>query len=245
MSDKKQNYSIAGSGSLPGADYNGDIRISGSGRINGSAICDSFSIAGSGHVHGGLTCRESFHAGGSGHVDEDLTAESFSASGSVTVGGNAGIHGECSCSGSAKFGSLQCGELRVGGSLRSEGNISAENARIRGAVTCHGLINAETLDVEIGGDCYADCIGGSSITIKRGTSAVGFFSKLFGHAAGYTFNVTNSIEGDEIYLENVTAASVTGRIVKIGDNCKIGYVSYTEGIEISENSHVDRYEIIG
>ena len=45
---------ISGSGSLPGGDYNEEVRISGSGVINGNISCTEFSISGSGEVRGNI-----------------------------------------------------------------------------------------------------------------------------------------------------------------------------------------------
>ena len=245
MSDK-QNYNIAGSGSLPGADYNGDIHISGSGRVNGDAVCDSFHAAGSGHVCGSLTCRNEFHVSGSGHVDGNLEANSCHIAGSCHINGDVVINDNCHAGGSFHVASLRCRELHISGLVSSDRDVTAEEIKIDGAVKCGGLINAENILVRMNGDCTADSIGGSKITVARHADGpVGFFSRLFGReGSGHKFRVNNTIEGDEIYLENVTAASVMGRIVKIGPGCKIGYISYSEGIEIDEASEVERYELV-
>jgi hypothetical protein len=56
--------------------------------------------------------------------------------------------------------------------------------------------------------------------------------------------VKESIEGDEIALEAVSAKSVTGRVVAIGEGCHIQLVQYSESIEISPDAHVERQERI-
>ena len=73
---------IAGSGSLPGGDYNEEIIISGSGKITGSASCTEFKISGSGKVAGDLRCSGQFGISGSGHINGSLLAPEVKVSGS-------------------------------------------------------------------------------------------------------------------------------------------------------------------
>lgn len=51
--------------------------------------------------------------------------------------------------------------------------------------------------------------------------------------------MTESIEGDDIYLENVSCPAVTGRRVVVGPGCSIGRVQYSEAAEVSPEARVD------
>ena len=230
---------ISGSGSLPGGEYNEGIHISGSGKINGSVSCSELVISGSGKVEGDLNCSGIFRISGSGKILGAVRANACSISGSGKVEGPADIAAEMKVSGAGHTGPLRCTELRVSGSYRANGDVSAERAVIRGAIGCDGLLNAGELDIVLGGDCSADSVGGSTISVSR--AGVGFFASLFGIGEHY-FTVRNSIEGDTIKLENVIADSVIGRDVTIGRGCRIRYVSYIDHIEIDSKANVERYE---
>ena len=235
---------IAGSGSLPGGDYNEPIHISGSGKITGSVSCTELHIAGSGKVEGDLACGSELKISGSGKIAGSVHANGIAVAGSGSIGGQAVADGEVRIAGSLHSGPVRCTTLKISGTLHAQGDVSAEEAIIRGSIHAAGLINAEKVEITLGGDSDADSIGGSTITVSPREGNKGFFARLFTGGGYGTLTVANSIEGDIITLENTNDASVTGRIVKIGPNCRIGQVYYTEGIEISPESNVDRYDMI-
>ena len=235
---------IAGSGSLPGGDYNEEINISGSGRITGNVSCTGMNIAGSGRVDGNLACNGELHISGSGKIAGAVRAGCIHTSGSASIDGPASVNEEIHISGSMHSGPVRCTLLRVSGSAKADGDVSAEEVVIRGAIHAAGLINAEKIDMELGGNSDADSIGGSTIEVRSRAASRNLFARIFSGGAFSTLTVANSIEGDLISLENTVAASVTGRIVKIGPNCRIGQVYYSEGVEISPEASVDRYDMI-
>ena len=231
---------ISGSGSLPGGDYGEDIRISGSGSIKGSISCTGLAISGSGHVYGEVNCHGAIRVSGSGRIDGAVHAADIQVSGSTHFDGPATVDGKMHVSGAAHITSLHCGELVSSGALKAAGDVSAETITVRGAINSEGLINAENIDVEMGGDCYADAIGGSVILIRNG-AVRGLLARLF-KGAGSIFTVRTNIEGDDITLSNVVADTVIGRNVRIGDGCRIRQVIYSELINISEKAEVELYE---
>ena len=235
---------IAGSGSLPGGDYNEAIHISGSGKLTGSVSCTELHIAGSGKVEGDLSCGGDLKISGSGKIVGSARTGSISVAGSGNIGGQASAERDIHIAGSLHSGPVRCSTLKITGTLNADGDVSAEEAIVRGSIHAAGLINAEKVDIVLGGNSSADSIGGSTITVSTRIENKGFFARLFTGGGHGTLTVTNSIEGDLITLENTEAASVTGRIVKIGPNCRIGQVYYTEGVEISPESNVDRYDMI-
>lgn len=232
---------IAGSGSLPGGDYNEEIIISGSGTVNGSASCTEFKISGAGKAGGDLRCSGKFSISGSGKVDGNLQAPEVHVSGSGKVDG-AVQTGNCHISGSFHAGSVDCNELHSSGAISTDGDISGEDVVIRGAVRCGGLLNGERIDVECDGGSSADSIGGSFIKIRKKGVVAGFFQKLFGGKNSDCFRVAGSVEGDVIDIEYTTAESVVGREIHIGPGCSIGRVLYTESADISPEAEVGSCE---
>ena len=233
---------IAGSGSLPGGDYQEDIKISGSGTVNGNVSCTEFGISGSGKVDGNLVCSGKASISGSGSVQGNVTAkERFTISGSGSVKGE--IRSEkLVVSGSLSCDSVSVEDLTVSGSMKSQGNVSAENAAVHGDIYCGGLINAEKLEVEFESGSGADSIGGSYIKIRRKGVVSGMFRRLIGKKTEGMFKVNGSIEGDVVDLEYVIAESVVGREVKIGPGCIIGSVSYSEKFTGDPSAEVRKAE---
>ena len=128
-------------------------------------------------------------------------------------------------------------------------NVEAENADIRGKINAEGLINAEQIKIEFENDGSAENIGGGKIVIfphthSKPIARLPLISKIMGKAGADCFTVNDSIEGDEIALENVTAENVSGRVVAIGAGCRISCVKYGETIEISPDAEVGTYEKI-
>lgn len=242
---------ISGSGRIAAGEYNEKILISGSGRICGNVRCTALFCSGAVKADGSVECAEKVGASGSCHIEENLTAKNISASGSMKVGGNmtaeesVKISGSLNCGGSIKGMLISCS-----GSVLVDGEMAAEEIRISGRIKCDGLMNAEKIDIDLGGSGIkgsVGSIGGSEIRIynsRAGKSVkrMPLLKKIFGRGASLC--VGEAIEGDIVALEQVIVPKVVGRIVAVGDGCEINLVQYTEKIEISPNAKVERYEKI-
>ena len=53
--------------------------------------------------------------------------------------------------------------------------------------------------------------------------------------------VTDTIEGDDIYVEYTTAKTVRGNNVRIGDGCDIGLVEYKNSFELDKGSQIKEH----
>lgn len=235
---------IAGSGSLPGGEYQEDINISGSGKITGSTSCTNFNVSGSGKVEGDLCCRGDLKFSGNGQIKGNLEAAKVSVSGNGKVGGSVQCD-SCSVSGNFQAQSLATNNLHTSGMLRTEGDIAAEDAVIRGCVVADGLINAEKLDIIFDFRSSANSIGGSFIKIRRKGAVARLFTILLGKRKSDHFQVAGSIEGDVIDIEYVIADTVIGREVKIGPGCKIGTLTYTDSLNLNPESEVGTCSKLG
>ena len=232
---------ISGAGSLPGGDYQEEIHIGGSGKVTGNVSCTEFGISGTGTVLGNLRCSGKVNSSGSGKVKGDLEANDVSTSGAFSVDG--GLHcKKTAASGMLQAASVTADAIHVSGMLKCDEDISAEDAVIHGCVESGGLINAEKLEVVFDSGSKANCIGGSSIRIRRKGVVGAAILKFIGKKdAGY-FKVNGSIEGDDIDIEYVIAESVTGRNVKIGPGCKIGRVIYSGNYTGNDESEIGTVE---
>lgn len=240
---------ISGSGCVGGGEYD-NVSISGSGRSEGLIRCRSFHASGAYHGES-VDCFEEFRVSGSGKNDGDVSAGSLGVSGAYKCNGNITVKEKAHISGSFGCGkTLKCGELKISGAVKVGEDVEAEYAVIRGALDCGGLINAEVLEIYLGcgnGKVCAESIGGSKITVENSGSNhhPGLIEKLFGWNSGKgKLEVKESIEGDEIRLENTAAKSVIGRNVVIGEGCKIDLVQYTENAVISPDAQIGSCEKI-
>ncbi|MBQ8830936.1 MAG: hypothetical protein IJ017_05010 [Oscillospiraceae bacterium] len=234
---------ISGSGTIGAGEYE-RIRISGSGKADGLVRCKSFHCSGAFSGSAVIECENEIHVSGAFKNTGEIKAKEFSASGSAK--NNAALTADVvKVSGGFKVGGkLKAVELRVSGGLGVDGDIEAENARITGGVSCAGLINAEEFYLDTSGSNYshAESVGGSRITVENRRTK-GFLEKLFGSRNGY-FEVRESIEGDEISLENTRVKTVTGRNVIIGEGCRIDLVRYTESVDVHPDAKVGKLEKI-
>lgn len=246
MNDKeKMDMKISGSSTMPGGEYD-RVSISGSGKVAGSLRCEELRCSGSAKVEGDARVTANLSCSGSAKVEGDVgCGGEMKVSGAFGCGGNAAakefhgsgstrIDGELNCgvvhaSGVLQAARIHCTELHASGSLRVSGDVEAERASISALVKIDGLLNAEKLEFYPSGSCEIGDIGGAEIRVLRSAGAVGLFGFARKSMAG-TLSV-RTIEGDSVELENVTAESVRGKTVRIGEGCHIQRVEYSESLD--------------
>lgn len=229
------NISISGSGVISTGEYE-KVHIAGSCRMGGNIRCQEFHCSGSAKGDADITCSGSMKVSGALKAQGNISAGDTSVSGAI----------ECSsfkaeslyASGGIKCHEFKSGDVKISGGASITGDIEAEKLQVSGTINCHGIINAETIDIRFSASSCAGAVGGSSISIKPNIQKhlFGFMSK------SQMFSVDGSIEGDKIYLENVTAPEVKGRNVTIGPNCSIDLVQYSEDIKIDQSANVKNQE---
>jgi cytoskeletal protein CcmA (bactofilin family) len=186
-----------------------DLKISGTGSSGGGSF-DQVHIRGEGSIHGDVECT-SFKVMGNGDVDGNVTAKSVNVKGTLEISGKLGAE-----------------DVRIMGSLAVKGDCSAESFHFRGAFTIDGLLNAERMVLSLYGPSRAAEIGGQAIRVKR----------KFGLFGGHRELVADTVEGDDIYLEDTVAKVVRGNRVHIGPRCQVDLVEYQERFEQSSGSKV-------
>lgn len=107
-----------------------------------------------------------------------------------------------------------------------------------------GLLNSEKIEVKLYGPSKALEIGGEEIKVER-KGKLGFFALksmiLPGLKNGLT---TNSIEGDEIFLEHTQAKVVRGNNIVLEAGCDIELVEYNDRFKMDENADVGTHRKI-
>ena len=221
-----------------------DMHISGAGR-SAPGKYENICVSGSGKLCGHIHCTGLRTAGACSGESLDCTGTVKSA-GSCSFSGDVSVS-KLSCCGSFSCGgSIRCDSLSIYGSVRIKEDVTAEAATVHGAIHCNGLLNAETIHIKNDGGSHIGSIGGSTVTIHPEHSERIFLkfpllSKLL-KKKWQTIRIENAIEADTIELINVIAPRVSGRVVTIGEDCRIDLVQYSEQIEISPKAKVGRTE---
>lgn len=211
----KNDMHIAGSGTIAAGDY-GSVHVSGSGRINGPISCADLHCSGSAKAVGDVISAGDVKCSGSFHCCGKIEAALVS------------------CSGSAKIdGSVKAGTIKMSGSIRAN-DMEAERIVVSGGCGVPGLMNAETVEINLGGKCTVGSIGCGKLTVRLGAGSGWLW---FGHRRDDLLEV-GTIEGDEIELENTTADVVRGKNVIIGKNCSIKTVEYSQNLSVDPSSEV-------
>lgn len=238
----EQNYSkpsikISGSGSAGGGEYE-EIRISGSGKVTGDVSCNLIKISGSATIEGNLKAIDAT-VSGSARFTQEVSAENLKVSGSARVESNVTAK-RLKTSGSFTVeGSLSAEEITTSGSLKVANDCNSETFNLTGQCRIGGLLNAGEIDISLEGKSEIKSIGAEHIKVtllKFGSfikDIVGLFTDYSGKL------ICESIEGDEIYLENTICDVVRGGRITIGRGCQIKLVEYSETLDVLEDGRVD------
>ncbi len=203
-----------------------DLRINGIGSSTGGKY-DIVQINGKGDITGDLECSE-LQINGLAHLEGNVRAGTIRVSGKSDFRGDISgqrmvIDGMSDISGAVKIETV---ENR--GVLKIEKDCGSEVFSSQGGFTVGGLLNAGKIDISVYAQCKAREIGGENIEVRigGGLSIRKFIGSLFPGLPLNPVLVTDTIEGDDVYLENTTAKVVRGENVKIGPGCQIGVVEY-------------------
>ncbi len=232
------NMKFSGAGTVPAGEYN-DIACSGATKVSGDIACRSFSVSGACGGSGNIECLEDFKTSGSTSIDGDVKCGgSFKCSGSARLKNVSA--GEIKISGSLSAADLHGTSISISGGIRISGDVEGENVNISGGGNIDGLLNGEHIYVQTGENLHIGSIGGTHIRIEEniGSGNLIIFGFTIKNKVRNGKLTTDSIEGDEIYLENTVAKEVRGKNVVIGPDCKIGRLEYSDSYECDENSTV-------
>jgi len=218
--DMKINGAVS---QLRGGTY-ADVVINGAGSVNGDIDASNVRINGAGTLHGALVAQ-TVTVNGTGTFNGSVQANEMTVNGDASIRDGAGI-GQFTVKGNASVGGgLAANDIVVRGFLKAAGDCEAESFSAEGGFAVGGLLNAGLVDIKLYGACSAREIGGEKISVRQSqgfesiTQILTFWSEKR--------LTTESIEGDEIYLESTTAKIVRGTNITLGPDCKIDVVEYT------------------
>lgn len=205
----RSDLRINGLGSSSGGNYD-FVQINGKGEINGDLDCSELQINGLGCIHGSVSAGV-VRVAGKSEIDGNLKGQEIVIDGMTEIGG-----------------AISADKIENRGMLKVNRDCGSETFRSQGGFTIDGLLNAGRIDVELYVASRAREIGGEEIDIRAG-DAFGFKKFLTSIFPSLQLNhvlSAETIEGDNIYLENATAKVVRGGDVNIGPGCLIGAVEY-------------------
>ena len=215
-----------------------DLKIYGQGSSGGGKFRD-VSIKGSGQISGDLECNK-YEVYGTGEMKGDLTAENVMVKGQFKFGGQVNAV-DLKVYGESNFrGDIFTDEALFQGSLESKGDLNAEICKIEGGFVIDGLLNVELFELTMYWPCKVSEIGGTNITIKKDAkfSFLGLKNMITPHS-NKGFLEVDTVEGDEIYLENTHAKVVRGKNITLGPNCQIDRLEYQNSYKDHESSRVE------
>ncbi|MEK4873373.1 polymer-forming cytoskeletal protein [Bacillus sp. FSL W8-0102] len=227
---ERQDLVIAGFGNSSGGNYN-LVKISGNGELQGDLDCIELNIQGNAKILGNVK-SEATYVSGTAKMNGTLHSETMKIHGSASIDGNVECK-EVRFHGSGKVkGNITAEELHIHGGATIAGGCSSEVFETNGSFRVGGLLNAGKIQIQLLGHCQAKEIGGENIEVKKQKRI--FFKKWFFNAV---LNA-ESIEGDEIYLENTKAKVVRGNRVLLGPGCDIEFVEYKNHFQCDKRSKV-------
>ena len=221
-----KDLKINGDGSASGGVYEG-IKINGSGRINGDVDCEYFKCNGDAKVIGSVV-TQSTKVNGTATVTGNLKTEEFKVTGFFKVGGNVEAK-ETKINGQAELEkNLSADTIEINGELKLTNDCNAETFHTNGAFSIGGLLNAGDVKLKPYGPCKVKEIGCEKIDVRRGNAfnIRSIITSVFPSYDSKTALTVETIEGDDIYLENTKAKVVRGNNVEIGTGCNIELVEY-------------------
>lgn len=255
MENERGNLKLSGAGSANGGYYN-EVKLSGACKITGDIDCNFLRGSGACDVNGNVTSKQILLSGacdirgsvkteilkcsGACNVNGNLEAVEVSISGGSDIRGNAkakklDISGGCDIE-----GSVSGEEVKLSGGIKIKEDCECENFNAKGSFSIGGLLNAEEMNIVIYDNCSVKEIGGKNIDIRYTSHISASILNLIKTAlTNSPANLkTDTIEGDNIYLEHTTAKVVRGNKIIIGDSCNIDKIEYKDSLDVNGNSQI-------
>ena len=233
------NLRVIGDNSASGGRYN-SAKLVGDAVINGDLDCAEFKSVGKARIDGSVKTKNAKIVG-SLSVKGSFESEEATITGNLETSGDIKSRSLVSRGGIETKGKIAAEEIRFVGYCTIRKSCEAETFRSEGPLNIAGMLNADEINIGIHSRCRIGEIGGGKIHIRRGRySKIGDLIKSLFTPNDFFMGklVTESIEGDEIRIENTKSKIVRGKNVVLGDGCEIDLLEYTEECRVSSKSVV-------
>ena len=205
-----RSIKINGSGTIKGDVDTSDLKVNGLGDFFGNVKSETAKVNGRASFYGNLD-SQILNVNGMTDITGDLKVKDFTSNGQVEVKGKVAAE-----------------KLVNRGIMKVDGDCDSEVFNSEGVFNIKGLLNSDTIDVRLHHNSFAKEIGGERINVRKGASfEIKRIIKSLFPSFDMNLNLnTDSIEGDEIYVEYTKAKVVRGNNVNIGPGCEIDLVEY-------------------
>ena len=188
-----------------------NLFLSGVGSASGGTYF-KVGVQGMGTVQGDIDCVDCSLEGMT-TIRGSIKAETMKAQGAVRILGN-----------------ITGGAIALEGRVKIFGGCDADQFVATGAMTIRGLLNAEDVSFRLYGPSHVKEIGAHRVRVEqeKGPSVFGRLKTLS----------VDTVEGDDIYLENTIAKVVRGNTVVIGEGSKVELVEYHDKLDRHEGASI-------
>jgi len=237
------NINISGTGKINGGKF-AEVNISGLGQILGDVEANRIEVSGMGTIKGSAKMQR-FLVNGNGTVEGELEGSELHTSGNFKVNGPVKVK-DIRNQGRARFNdSVKAEKVSSYGYISVSQDLEAENFICNGSFAIEGLLNANNVEVEINGVCYAREIGGEEILVKSSpTTPWHFLYKIINPFLRSRHELdkltTDILEGTVVNISSTNAKIVRGSDIRIGPDCHIGEVEYSNKLEVDERAIVGK-----
>jgi cytoskeletal protein CcmA (bactofilin family) len=240
--DARENLNCSGVQTIPGGKYN-QVNFSGVVKVDGDLDCIELRSDGVFRVAGSVRSNAGW-MNGSAHVNADFRSDTIDVSGDIRVDGSMFVDSITTDGRLVVKGSVKSENIVASGQVKVEGDCSSETFDLKGAFTVEDTLNAGDLNAHIYWSSSAKDICGEKIHVKKGrdNNLIDAFAVLLNPLNFYKAQLkVETIEGDDIELEQTTAKVVRGNTVIIGDGCKIDLVEYKDNFKMVPKASVGKY----
>lgn len=182
----------------------GNLTIQGRGKAGGG-VFHNVSIEGIATIDGHIEC-EKYSVSGVCKSSGGIAANKIHIQGKSEIGGR-----------------TEAANCRLEGQVKIHGDCTCETFVANGAFSVDGLLNCDTAKIYLYGPSRVKELGASSVRVQAKPKIFGLHKMVKFHA--------DTIEADDVLLENTVAKCVRGHRVHIGQGCEIGEVEYRETFE--------------
>ncbi|WP_314588982.1 hypothetical protein [Paenibacillus terrigena] len=231
---------ITGSSSAAGGYYR-NVSITGEVQIAGDISCEIFRCTGDTNVSGALESKIT-RITGTTVVNGDITTDRLTVHGELKTMGNVTLN-------DAKIGghvivrqNLTSEEIKLHGLISVDGDCAIDHLRGKGAFEIQGLLNVGRMDLDLYWPSRAREIGGEQINVRKPQGMASMLKSLLDIFKTQPDSrlIADSIEGDDIHLENTSAKIVRGNRVTIGSGCVIERVEYRSSYQQAPDASVEQ-----
>lgn len=240
--ENRRDLKFSGNMTVPGGLYK-RVNVNGNVTIDGDVDCLDIKVNGNLREDGTLKTRTSW-VNGVAIIGGDLRAGEIDLNGEARIEGDMAVDKIKARGKLGVKGGITSDKLDLFGQLETRGDCEAETFSCKGSLDVEGTLNADDIEIRLYGPSRAKEIGGGKIDIRRSgdnkltSIMVAIFNTLSFHKASLT---ADTIEGDEIILEHVSAKVVRGNSVTIGEGCEIDLVEYRTEFKKASGASVPKH----